>query len=114
MGNDELPVTVRVDGREETVTVSPGTNLRRALLDEGFEVYAPAAKVANCGGRGICATCGVRVQHPDGSAPEPDHWHDELAARYGYPRLSCQITVEEPMTVELIEKRYWGQLLPNR
>jgi len=110
---DEVPVTVRVDDCEETFAVPAGTNLRRALLDAGFEVYAPAARVANCGGRGLCATCGVRVQTPEGAAPAADHWHDTLAARYGYPRLSCQLAVEEPLIVELVEKRYWGQLLPD-
>lgn len=114
VATDEIPVTVRVDGREETIGVPAGTTLRRALLDAGFAVYAPAARIANCGGRGICATCGVRVYDTDGTPPDPDHWHDALAARYGYPRLSCQIAVEEPMIVELIEKRYWGQLLPDR
>jgi ferredoxin len=111
---DVVTVTV-VDGDEKhALAVERGTNLRKALLDAGFEVYAPAAKLANCGGRGICATCGVRVRMPDGEAPAADHWHDELAARYGYPRLSCQLMVDEPLTVELIEKRYWGQLLPRR
>jgi ferredoxin len=114
MDADEVPVTVRSDGNEETLTVTRGTNLRRALLDAGVEVYAPAARIANCGGRGICATCGVRVHAPDGTDPGADHWHDALAARYGYPRLSCQLTVEGPLVVELIEKRYWGQLLPDR
>lgn len=112
--HDEVTVTVR-DGEEEyDLTVERGTNLRAALLEAGFEVYAPAARVANCGGRGLCATCGVRVRAADGEAPAADHWHDRLAARYGYPRLSCQLTVERPLTVELIEKRYWGQLLPRR
>jgi ferredoxin len=111
---EELPVTVRDGDREETLSVKRGTTLRRALRDADFEVYAPAAKVANCGGRGICATCGVRVCDGTGDEPDADHWHDALAARYGYPRLSCQLTVDRPLTVELIEKRYWGQLLPRR
>ncbi|MFC7177616.1 2Fe-2S iron-sulfur cluster-binding protein [Halosegnis marinus] len=110
---EEVPVTVRAEGREETLSVERGANLRRALLAAGFEVYAPAARVANCGGRGLCATCGVRVETGDGAPADADHWHDRLAARYGYPRLSCQLTVEEPLTVEIPEKRYWGQLLPR-
>jgi len=106
---------VRVrDGETETeLTATDGQNLRTLLLDAGFEVYAPAAKVANCGGNGLCASCGVRVHTDDGTEPTADHWHDRLAARYGYPRLSCQVSVTEPLTVELIEKRYWGQLLPR-
>jgi ferredoxin len=107
--------TVRVldDGDATELTATDGQNLRDLLLDAGFEVYAPAAKVANCGGRGLCATCGVRVHTDDETEPAADHWHDTLAARYGYPRLSCQLSVTEPLTVELIEKRYWGQLLPR-
>lgn len=112
--DETVAVTIRTHREEQELTVARGTNLRKALLEAGVEVYAPAAKVANCGGRGLCATCGVRVSTTAGDAPAATHWHDALAARYGYPRLSCQLTVEEPLTVELIEKRYWGQLLPRR
>ncbi|PHQ44538.1 (2Fe-2S)-binding protein, partial [Halorubrum sp. C3] len=31
-----------------------------------------------------------------------------LADRFGYPRLSCQISVDRPMTVALVDKRVWG------
>jgi ferredoxin len=96
---------VVVDGDERyEFEVDRGRNLRRALLDAGLSPYARATRRLNCGGRGICATCGVRVR--DG--PPPDHWHDRLADRFGYPRLSCQIAVEAPMTVALVDKRVWG------
>ncbi|TKX83867.1 (2Fe-2S)-binding protein, partial [Halorubrum sp. SS5] len=49
-------------------------------------------------------TCGVRVRE----GPPADHWHDRLADRFGYPRLSCQIAVDRPMTVSLVDKRVWG------
>ncbi len=111
MTAETVPVRVRtVDGEETTLSVERGTVLRDALLAAGFAVYGSVSTRANCGGRGLCGTCGVRVD----PAPEPDHWHDVAAARFGYPRLSCRITVEEPMTVELLEKRVWGQLLPRR
>jgi hypothetical protein len=46
----------------------------------------------------------------DEKAPPPTHWHDRLAARFGYPRLSCQIRVTRPLTVRLLpEKIIWGQ-----
>ncbi|MFC7070688.1 2Fe-2S iron-sulfur cluster-binding protein [Halobaculum lipolyticum] len=96
---------------EATLWVEPGVPLRDALLaadgDEGVDLspYADATERLNCGGRGLCATCGVRVI--DG--PEASHWHDRLAERFGYPRLSCQVTVREPMTVALVtDKRVWG------
>ena len=108
--SDTVPVTV-VDGEERSaIDVERGQTLRDALRDAGFEVYGSVSKHANCGGRGLCGTCGVEVA----SGPEPTQWHDAAAERYGYPRLSCQITVEGPMTVRLVEKMMWGQLLPDR
>lgn len=106
----EVPVTVIDDGEETTFTVQRGTNLRRALLDRGFAVYGTISTHANCGGRGLCATCTVAVD----PAPEPTHWHDAAAVRFGYPRLSCCLDVTEPVTVELLDKYVWGQVLPNR
>ena len=104
-GTEEAVTLVVVDGDERfELEVDRGRNLRRVLLDTGLSPYARATRRLNCGGRGICATCGVRVR--DG--PPPDHWHDSLADRFGYPRLSCQITVEGPMTVSLVDKRVWG------
>ena len=101
---DPVPVVV-VDGDDRTeLSVERGRNLRRALLGADLSPYARATRRLNCGGRGLCATCGVRIRE----GPPPDHWHDRLAARFGYPRLSCQVTVDGPMTVELVDKRVWG------
>ncbi|WP_435065657.1 2Fe-2S iron-sulfur cluster-binding protein [Halobaculum sp. EA56] len=108
-----VPVRVRHGDGEATLHVERGASLRDALLavdrgdgtDPDLSPYASATERLNCGGRGLCATCGVRVL----SGPEPSHWHDRLADRFGYPRLSCQVVVSEPMTVELLpEKRVWG------
>ncbi|MFB6118543.1 2Fe-2S iron-sulfur cluster-binding protein [Halosegnis sp.] len=115
--SESVPVRVRHGDGAETISVERGRILRDALREAGFEVYGPAARVANCGGRGLCATCGVRVHEgldEAGDEPAADHWHDALAARFGYPRLSCQLTVERPLTVDLIQEGYWGQLLPRR
>jgi len=103
--NDTVTVTV-FDGETRTeVSVTRGRTLRDVLLEQGFSPYTRLTASANCGGRGLCATCGVRLR--DG--PPPKHWHDRLAARFGYPRLSCQVTVEADLTVELVaDKRIWG------
>ena len=108
--SETVPVTV-VDGEERsTIDVARGRTLRDALLDAGFELYGGVSRHANCGGRGLCGTCGVEVEE----SVEPTHWHDAAAARFGYPRLSCRITVEAPLTVRLVEKVMWGQILPDR
>ena len=99
--------SVRVhDGDEwHTLDVRDGANLRRVLLRHHLSPYTRWTESANCGGRGLCATCGVRLADP----PAPTHWHDRLAARYGYPRLSCQITVDRSLTVYLLpDKTIWG------
>jgi ferredoxin len=108
--SDAVEVTVRTGDSEETIAVERGTILRDALLDHDFSVYGTVSRHANCGGRGLCATCTVEVD----PAPEPTHWHDAAAVRFGYPRLSCQITVDEPLTVRLLDKHVWGQVLPRR
>jgi len=88
------------------IDVQHGANLREVLLAHGFSPYTALTRVANCGGRGLCATCGVWIEEAE---PRPQHWHDRLASRFGYPRLSCQITIERDMTVRLLEDKFiWG------
>lgn len=95
------------DENEIVLTVPHGEILRQALLKAGITPYGVVSKQVNCGGRGICATCGVRFMEGE---PAPVHWHDKLAARYGYPRLSCQITVTQDITIRIItDKIMWGQ-----
>lgn len=105
-----VPVRVVVGDKETSIEVEPGANLREALLERDFPVYGTVSQYANCGGRGLCSTCTVEVD----PAPKPVHWHDAAAVRFGYPRLSCCITVEEPMTVRLLDKHVWGQVVPRR
>lgn len=105
-----IPITV-INGEEETtIEVDRGDILRDALLERGFPVYGTVSQYANCGGRGLCSTCTVEVD----PAPEPTHWHDAAAVQFGYPRLSCCIEVEEPLTVRLLDKLLWGQVLPGQ
>ncbi|MEM6281067.1 MAG: 2Fe-2S iron-sulfur cluster-binding protein [Chloroflexota bacterium] len=105
-------LTILTHGETHTLTVPHGANLRRTLLENGFSPYAPLMKRVNCGGRGICATCGVWIETNE---PPPDHWHDKLAAAYGYPRLSCQITVTDDITIHILDdKRIWGDRDPSR
>jgi hypothetical protein len=119
-----VTVVVRYEGGETTLHVPRGQTLRDALLGASAEAtsdgtdrsssfrdgdlspYTRLTERANCGGRGLCATCGVRLR----TGPDPEHWHDRLAARFGYPRLSCQVEVEEGMVVELDEEKLvWGR-----
>lgn len=105
--------TVHVwDGQAwHTLSAPDGANLRRVLLHHGLSPYTRLTRHIHCGGRGLCATCGVRLP---AEAPAPTHWHDQLANRFGYPRLSCQVTVQRPLVVHLLpDKRVWGTRHPT-
>lgn len=104
-GSTLVTLTVHDGEMVHHLRIPRGANLRRALLEAGLSPYATLTRRANCGGRGLCATCGVWID----DAPAPTHWHDRLAAQWGYPRLSCQVVVESDMVVRLDkEKRIWG------
>lgn len=104
-------VQIQTSGTTHTLTLPAGTNLRQALLTAGYNPYGSISKMTNCGGRGLCATCGVRFEAGE---PEPTHWHDRVAKAFGYPRLTCQITVQGDMVIRLMDdKVLWGQLLPG-
>ena len=101
------PITITVetpDSERRELTVPEGSVLRDVLLEADLSPHGRYARRLNCGGNGLCATCGVRLAEP----PEPDHWHDDLADRFGYPRLSCQLRAREGMCVKLLDKRVWG------
>jgi ferredoxin len=91
--------------REGLVTAPAGATLRDALVANGWSPYTRVTERLNCGGRGLCATCGVRIADP----PEPTDRHDALAARWGYPRLSCRIELSDDLRVRLPEKLIWGR-----
>ncbi|MCR9100832.1 MAG: 2Fe-2S iron-sulfur cluster-binding protein [bacterium] len=106
MGKASPTITVTfLDGKQTRFQAEAGTNLRQALLQQGISPYTSYTRRLNCGGRGLCATCGVWI---NGNAPAPQHWHDKAARRFGYPRLSCQVTIEQDLQVELVEKWIWG------
>lgn len=107
---ERIPVTVISEGEETTIEVERGANLRETLLEHDFPVYGTLSRYANCGGRGLCSTCTVEVE----PAPPPTHWHDAAAVRFGYPRLSCCIEVDESMRVGLLDKYVWGQVFPRQ
>ncbi|MEO0337723.1 MAG: 2Fe-2S iron-sulfur cluster binding domain-containing protein [Bacteroidota bacterium] len=105
---ENMPQLTVIDQQKQKhiFEVPEGSNLRNQLLNYNLSPYVAITQKLNCGGSGICATCGVVISEGE---PEPRHWHDKAAKRFRYPRLSCQITVEADMTVELIEKVIWGK-----
>lgn len=96
---------VEKDGAELELPAPHGSNLRELLLENGLSPYAKFTQSLNCGGRGLCATCGVWIEEGE---PTPVHWHDRAAKKFSYPRLSCQVRIENDMTIRWVEKWVWG------
>lgn len=109
----DVPVLTMLCGAEsQMITVEQGVNLRRVLLSHGYSPYTTLTDRVNCGGRGLCATCGVWIEE---GVPKPQHWHDWAAAYAGYPRLSCQVTIDADMTVRILDRKIiWGPRDGNR
>lgn len=100
-------VKVQTDTQEYEWEVEAGKNLRQLLIENNLSPYGKLSKRLNCGGRGLCATCGVL---PVEKLPIPQQWHDKWAQQFGYPRLSCQITVNADMHIRMVSnKNMWGK-----
>jgi ferredoxin len=94
-------------GEKETLRAKNGSVLRDVLLKGGINPNGRVGKKLNCGGNGICATCGIKLLT---DTNPPRHWHDKLAHAYGYLRLSCQIVVESDLQILLDDaKIFWGK-----
>ena len=103
-------IVVHLPDGQRVLTASSGQILRAVLQAHDIGLYGTLSKWVNCGGRGVCATCGVWVN----KGPAPVHWHDKLAMQWGYPRLSCQIQVEEDLEITILsDKIMWGKLIPS-
>lgn len=105
-------VTVLIQDRRVDLEAPHGVNLRDLLLKADISPYSHLTRRLNCGGRGLCATCGVWIEE---NAPSPEHWHDRIGARFGYPRLSCQVVVRADLIVRILHDKWvWGRRDPDR
>ena len=106
---ETVQLSIWRDDEQIVLHVPAGANLRQVLLEHDLSPYARFTADLNCGGRGLCATCGVWVDE----GPQAEHWHDQLAQRFGYPRLACQITIDRDTDVRLAtDKLVWGGRRP--
>ncbi len=84
-----------VINEQRTVHAAVGNKLLGALADA--ELYVSSA----CGGGGTCGQCRVRILEGGGSLLPTEATHiTKREARQG-ARLACQVTVKQPMKVEV-------------
>lgn len=93
---------IRIRGSEKVIQAEKGANLRKILLENKVKVYAFPDVFFHCRGVGICGTCLVKVAETGNVLPkEHTFLETEQALSLGEYRLSCQVSVEDDLTVTL-------------
>lgn len=83
------------------LTVEPGANLMKALLDGGLPV------ASSCGGDGVCAKCKIQILEGEQNLSSANETEKFLKESKGIPagqRISCQCEVLGDITVDTT---YW-------
>lgn len=96
---DARIITVKVADDGE-IQVEEGRRLVLGIEDAGIDI------LHRCGGNARCATC--RVEVLDGEPTPITPWEEERLGRLNVcketTRLSCQIRVLSPLTVEVVNR----------
>lgn len=79
-----------------TFQVEAGTKLVKAIENNGVDISH------RCGGLARCTTCRVEVQGVQPPMHQPEHDCLEEDGELGNFRLSCQIRVEQDLTVNVL------------
>eukprot|EP00439_Symbiodinium_sp_Y106_P084503 s803_g25.t2 len=104
-GNEGQPFTLTVleEGEPiQRVPCAPGSNLRKTLLANGFQVYQDLRSVFNCNAQQLCGTCVLDVMEGDDNLTVRSV--NEAAVMSANPpsfRLCCNIDVYGDITVRL-------------
>ena len=110
---------------KKSIEVAPGSNLRKAALENGVQLYWGPHKVLNCMGFGQCGSCTVIVTKGEDNVSKPGLWERFriLAGpllffwRIGNEkklRLACRCQVNGDIEVETTPTgnwhgdRFWG------
>lgn len=113
--------TVKFVKEKKSIEVPEGTNLRKAAMKAGVEVYQGVHKVLHCPGLGMCTTCMVHITKGADNISPPGVWEKMNAgnlvlhpisflSRLGQEkemRLSCQTTVLGDIEVETQPEFNW-------
>jgi ferredoxin len=117
--------TIKFLNEKKSVEVEKGTNLRRAAIREGVQLYQFPHNYVNCMGWGQCASCKVCIKKGIENVKPAGWWErlrwylDPLAffSRLGHEkemRLACRVQVQGDIEVETRPpvnfhgEKFWG------
>eukprot|EP00930_Biecheleria_cincta_P049586 TRINITY_DN34787_c0_g1_i1.p1 TRINITY_DN34787_c0_g1~~TRINITY_DN34787_c0_g1_i1.p1 ORF type:complete len:536 (+),score=84.93 TRINITY_DN34787_c0_g1_i1:38-1645(+) len=103
--NDGKPfqLTVLEEGQPiQRIPIAPGSNLRKALVTEGFQIYQDARAIFNCNAQQLCGTCILDVMEGGENLTVTSvNEQKVMAANPPSYRLACNIDVYGDVTVRL-------------
>lgn len=103
--------TIKFVNEKKTVEVSEGSNLRKAAMNSGVELYSGIFKLLNCRGFGLCTECRVCIKKGQENVSKQTWWERlnilkhplAMFARLGKEdetRLACRTEVLGDVEVE--------------
>lgn len=100
-----VTVVAEQNGKDDLVfEAKVGDNLRKALLDNGFEVYqGMKQKLGNCGGGGTCTFCAVDIIESEGWPARSDY-EDQKLRKNPQARLACLNPIQGPVKLRKADR----------
>jgi uncharacterized 2Fe-2S/4Fe-4S cluster protein (DUF4445 family) len=95
-----------IQNKNKTIEYLPGKDLLQLLLENGVFVDNP------CNGRGSCGKC--KIRHVEGNLPSISETEMKLlkeADIHSGVRLSCLVTPQEDVTIEVLQKERKHEIL---
>ncbi len=89
--------TITVKG-EETFKAAAGTKLVKAIEGQGIDISH------RCGGNARCTTCRVKITGPEPRMGDAEKQCLDEDGVLGEFRLSCQIRIDQDLTVEVLQR----------
>lgn len=101
-------LNVSVRNLDKEVKALPATNLRVALKGAKVRIYPPVlgssllGQLANCGGKGLCGKCVIRVvDNPAGLTDRTPSETKLLGPTSPQARLACQAQICDDVTIDV-------------
>lgn len=92
-------VKITVQNENKTVSVARGSNLRKAAIAHGVQIYTGFHKVLNCHGAGRCSSCAIEVVSGQENLSARTTVEEKKFKSSPNARLACQTQIEGDVTI---------------
>ena len=96
-----MKVTVKIENIERTIELEPGGNMRKALLENGIQLYASNQEHLNCHGLGGCTRCQIEVVEGPGLSDQSMYERLRVGTKR---RLACQMRVYQDSVIRTLHQ----------